>query len=581
MYWVKKLNVKISKELFLLGFSLVFLTAIAFAQAAAEQVPAESELASVEEVSEADSEPESNEVLSDGLDPYSSGLIQSITFKKDMQIRDALRFLAIKYQKNIVPSAAVDGTLAFTSLYDVTFDEAMEAILGGSFEYAQKGNMIEVFAKGDKNRMTYEVFRLDYISAAEAKKLISPVLSSLGTVGVTSPAETGVPTGESISSASGGGDTMSLKDTLVVFDFAENIKQAKKVIAAVDIRPKQVLIEATLLNAKLTEYTQLGIDWQTLKGTAISAVTNISVNSDTFANFTGTGQVDKTGGIKVGIAIGDVASFIKAVEDITDVTIMANPKILAVNKQLGQVYIGTKLGYREGDIATIDGGTQEGSVKFLDTGTKLSFRPYIGNDDYIRMDIHSKDSSGSVSGLGIPQETSAELATNIMVKDGETIVIGGLFRDKVTTSKTQIPLLGDLPFIGGAFRGTSDTVEPQEVIVLLTPHVIEESAELEGSERAEDVSMKRFGVKQSMQWAGRIRLIEDRYAKAAQHYLDGETRKALDNLNYVLETYPTYLPAIRLKERILKETDPEAAARNERKVVRQVEQPYSHKWYRR
>ena len=483
-----------------------------------------------------------------------------------------------------MPSAAVDGMLTFTSLYDVTFDEAMQAILGGSFEYAQKGNIIEVFTKGDKNRMTYEVFRLDYISAAEARKLIEPVLSSLGTIGVTSPAETGVPTGESISAPSGGGDTMSLKDTLVVFDFAENIKKAREVIASVDVRPKQVLVEATLLSAKLTEDMQLGIDWDTLKGSVITELMDVTVKSPTYVKSgsnIGIGRpVSKIGGITIGLAIGDVAAFIRAVEEVTDVTIMANPKILAVNKQLGQVYIGDKLGYREGDVETAAGGTQIGAVKFLDTGTKLSFRPYIGSDGYIRMDIHSKDSSGSIV-AEIPQETSAELVTNILVKDGETIVIGGLFRDKVTTSKSQIPLLGDLPFIGALFRGTADSVVRQEVIILLTPHIIEDTSELDGIERAEDVSMKRFGAKQSLQWAGRTRLIEDRYAKAAQYYLDGKTKKALDNLNYVLETYPRYLPAIRLKERILKETDPEAAARNERKVVRQVEQPYSGKWYRR
>jgi len=113
--------------------------------------------------------------------------IQSITFKKNISIRDALRFLAVKYEKNIVPSPSVDGVLSFTSLFEVTFQEAMDAILGGAFEYEQKGNLIEVFPKGDKSRMKYAIFALCYISAAEAQKLILPVLSSNGTVGVTSP----------------------------------------------------------------------------------------------------------------------------------------------------------------------------------------------------------------------------------------------------------------------------------------------------------------------------------------------------------------------------------------------------------
>ncbi|MHC4256232.1 MAG: type II secretion system protein GspD, partial [Planctomycetota bacterium] len=117
-----------------------------------------------------------------------------------------------------------------------------------------------------------------------------------------------------------------------------------------------------------------------------------------------------------------------------------------------------------------EGGVlQEGSVKFLDTGTKLSFRPYIGDDGYIRMDIHPKDSTGKLVD-GIPDETAAELVTNIIVKDGQTIVIGGLFRDQITSVKTQIPLLGDIPLLGAVFRGTSDNVVRTEVMVLLTPH---------------------------------------------------------------------------------------------------------------
>jgi type II secretory pathway component GspD/PulD (secretin) len=274
-----------------------------------------------------------------------------------------------------------------------------------------------------------------------------------------------------------------------------------------------------------------------------------------------------------------VAAFITALESVTDTTILANPKILAVNKQLGQVYIGTKIGYISQTTQTQTSTTQQ--VEFLDTGTKLSFRPFIGDDGYIRMDIHPKDSSGTLKSNDIPDEFSTELATNIMVKDGQTIVIGGLFRDVVVTSRTQIPLLGDLPLIGGLFRGTNDSTTRQEVIILLTVHIINEPEETNSAARIDDVRRKRFGAKEELQWAGRARLVEDRYAEAARYYVEGDTQAAIKELAFVLELRPSYLEAIRLKERIIAETTPDEVDMIERIMLDNIEREDSDKWQRR
>jgi len=573
-------RIKNRGDLFVWGFVLVVMAAIAIGDVGQGPVTAGAD----EGIEAKDVDVSGGEV-----DVPIDKAIQSITFKRDVGIRDALRFLAAKYQKNIVPSPKVDGLLAFTSLFDVTFDEAMDAILGVHFKYEQKGNLIKVYTaeeykkiKKDKDRMIHKVFTLYYISAAEARKLILPVLSSDGKIEATAPAETGVPVSEAISSDSGGGDTTAMNDTILVYDFPENIAKAEDVITSVDIRPKQVLIEATILSAKLTEDTQLGIDWQTLKGTAITALAGITQGAPDYFKSAGASKVAITGGMTIGLAYGDVAAFIRAVEEVTDVAILANPKILAVNKQLGQVYIGKKVAYVSQTTQTDTSTTEK--VEFLDTGTKLSFRPYIGDDGYIRMDIHPKDSSATLRTLGsttVPDETSAELVTNIIVKDGETIVIGGLFRDKVTANRTQIPILGDLPIVGAAFRGTADQNEREEVIVLLTPHIIEEPSQTEGQTRADDIARKRFGAKDALQWTGRARLAEDRYINAVKHYIEGNNEAAMRQINSALELRPAYLEAIRLKERIIGETDPERAAKMERIILSDIDKKEASKWRRR
>jgi type IV pilus assembly protein PilQ len=515
--------------------------------------------------------------------------IKSFKLEEDFGVRKALAMLASMYEKNIVPTPNVDGALAFRSLTKVSFEEAMDAILGENFVYEQKGNLIRVYTKdeykklmADPDRMRYEVFTLYYISAAEAKKLIMPLLSQNGRIETTTAAVTEFPTGESISRGSGGGDAPAMNDTVVVYDFPEILEQVGKVLQEVDIRPKQVLVEATILSVTLTEDTQFGIEWQTLKST-ITQLADITRGTPDYLATAGTlgrQEVPNSGGLTVGLAYDDVGVFIRALDEVSDVTVLANPKILAVNKQLGQVYIGKKLGYREGNVIGEGGVVQEGKVSFLDTGTKLSFRPYIGDDGYIRMDIHPKDSDGQAP-AGVPEETSAELVTNIIVKDGQTVVIGGLLRDSVTTGRTQVPLLGDIPLLGVLFRSTADQTKREEVIVLLTPHIVEDPSQTEGAARAEDISRKRTAAKDELQWISRSRLAEDRYALAARYYLEGNNESAMKELCITLWLRPNYLEAIRLKERILAETDPAEAEKLERVMREAIDQQEASKWMRR
>ncbi len=537
------------------------------------------------------------------------GKLSFIGFDKEKckSIRDALRVLGARFKMNIVPSSNVDGPLTVTSLYDVTFEQALDSVLGYGYKYDIEGNFIKVYTaeeykkiKEDPDRMIYKVFTLYYISAAEAMELIKPVLSGAGSIQGSSPPETTVSTGESISAGIGGGDTMALNDTIVIKDYPENIVEAEKLLKQLDARPKQVLIEATILSATLTEGMQLGVDLNFLAGVSLDGTSSTEQVGETQSLLTTTttpisqiaggayagspietfGFAANVGsGLRIGVTTGNVAAFITALESVTDTTILANPKILAVNKQLGQVYIGTKIGYISQTTQTQTSTTQQ--VEFLDTGTKLSFRPYIGDDGYIRMDIHPKDSSGTLKANDIPDEFSTELATNVIVKDGQTIVIGGLFRDVVVTSRSQIPLLGDLPLIGGLFRGTNDSTTRQEVIVLLTPHIINEPEETNSDARVDDVRRKRFGAREELQWAGRARLVEDRYAEAARYYVEGDTQAAIKELAFVLELRPSYLEAIRLKERIIAETTPDEVDMIERIMLDNVEREDSDKWQRR
>lgn len=497
--------------------------------------------------------------------------LTTIAFNKDSSIKDALSVLAGNYEKNIVPSPMVKGVLGFSKLRDVTFEEAMGAVLGNNFVYVEKGRIINVYSReeyrkiqADVDRMVYRIFTLYYISAAEALNLIGPVLSGAGNVSTSSPAEVAVPTGESISNGANGGDSLASNDRIIVLDYPENIAKIAEFLEELDVRPLQVLVEATILSARLNENTKLGVNWNSrIDGIAATVLPGAMTSG--FA-----GVVGGVKGLTVGISQDHASVLIRALEEVTDITILANPKILAVNKQLGQVFIGKKIGYRSGNTIGSGGVVTEGEVKFLETGTKLSFRPYIGNDGYIRMDIHPKDSTGQLID-GIPEETSAELATNIIVKDGETVIIGGMFRTVVNKSQNQVPILGNLPLIGPLFRSVSDQEVREEVIVLLTPHIVDRIDATEGRRAQDDVDRKYNASKDAIEPIAASKLAQISYEKACRFYLEGNKKSALRHVNISLAIRPTYLEAIRLRERILAETDPHEFERLDRIVAEKID----------
>jgi type II secretory pathway component GspD/PulD (secretin) len=492
--------------------------------------------------------------------------IQTISFKKDMPIKDALRMLAQMYERNIVPSAGVDGIVTVTNLYDVTFEEAMQAILG-THKYEVKDNFIKVYTNeefmADEDRFEHAMITLYYINSDEAVKLATPLLSEFGKLGATTAAPTEMEAGKS-------GDTLAVHDRLVISDYPENIERIREVLSEVDTEPMQVLLEVTIMNAKLDETTEFGIDWSNVPG--------VELSND------GVEQI--AGELSIGISIDDITGLITAVENITDVTIMANPKILALNKQAGKLIIGREDGYLDTTSQNQSGSTTQ-SVAFLETGTILHFRPFIGRDGMIRMELQPEQSTGTVEQVGgingtvLPNKEQTKVLTNVLVKDGQTIVLGGLFQETTNLSNGQTPILGDIPVLGELFKTTTDQSIRTELIVLVTPHIITNPDQVDGDDRMEDVLRMNQEMRQNLIWLSRAKLDEMRYADAVELYTNGQPEAALAKLNSPLNIKRNYLEEVRLKERIIRETQPEQVQNIERIMLRAIEREESDKWFRR
>ena len=198
------------------------------------------------------------------------------------------------------------------------------------------------------------------------------------------------------------------------------------------------------------------------------------------------------------------------------------------------------------------------------------------------MELSPEQSSSFFTGplQNIPNKTTTNIITNVLVKDGQTIVLGGLFQEETTLGFSQVPVLGDIPLVGELFKGETDTSQRTELIVLITPHIIVSPDQVDGDDRMEDVLRMNQEMRQNLIWLSRARLDECRYADAVRLYTNGEPEKALAKLNSPFNIKRNYLEEIRLKERIIRETQPDQVQNIERIMLRTIEKEESDKWFR-
>jgi type IV pilus assembly protein PilQ len=495
-------------------------------------------------------------LTSDNVNVADNGLVE--IHVNDANLGEVLRMLSLQLERNIMASKEVRGAVT-ANLYDVTVKEALDAILqANGFGYREKGNVIYVYTQKElqeiekaERKMVTETFRVYYTPASNAVTMIKPVLSPESSVSFTTPALSGIEAG----GTDLGGNSHATEDTLVVTDYPDRIEQVRKVLKEVDRRPQQILVEAVILRATLKEDNELGVDFSVLGGVDFNNLSGaIGGNTGATGELAdkGFGSVQAGGGgLKVGVVTNNVSVFVNALEGVTDTAIVANPKVLVLNKQKGHVHVGARLGYRTAvstETLTAD------DVKFLEIGTKLSFRPYIGADGYIRMEINPKDSSGNISADKLPNEFVTEVTSNVMVRDGRTIVIGGLFRESSDTTRSQVPGLGNIPVAGNLFKRTKDSTIREEVIILLTPHIVKDEDAYAAMSEAEQrhIERMRVGVRQGMMPWGRERLAESAYEKAVEELAkpNPDRKKALWHLDCATNLNPKFAEAIELKAQL-------------------------------
>ncbi len=368
---------------------------------------------------------------------------------RNLDIQDILTMLANSRGLNIISGSEVRGTVSL-ELRDVPFNQALRAIVAmAGYEVNRKGNIyfvrLPVGVDPRESLMrTVQTFRLNYAKPEEILPVVQAGLSPEGQATSYSPIR-----------------------AIVVEDKPSVLEHIASVVSSLDRPPRQVLIEAQVLEARLSSDVRFGIDWSLVFSTHEGSG---DVVVDGFASPGGLGAE----GVFVSWGEGDFLSSLEMMQGIDDLQSLASPQVLTVDGQKAEIIIGGQLGF---PVVTTVENTVIQSVEFLDVGTQLVLTPTITEDGFVLMEIHPELSDGKVE-AGLPSKTTTEVTTKVLVKDGQTIFVGGLIRDRNETTRNGIPLLMSIPLLGHLFGKTTHSVEKSEIIALITPHIVEAGAEV-------------------------------------------------------------------------------------------------------
>ena len=246
----------------------------------------------------------------------------------------------------------------------------------------------------------------------------------------------------------------------------------------IDVQPTQVLIEAVILQVTHEHDFELGVNLGLAdsSGDVLGLMGNGAlINSATgFNPLTAVTEGAVKGvfaapdeGVKFGFTGTNGTAFIRALEKFHKVDVLASPRLLVLNKQPAELQLGERLGYSTLSQSIVS-TTQQ--IQFMDVGTLLRVRPFISTDGMVRLEVHPERSRGAIVD-GIPQASTQEVTTNVMVPDGATLVIGGLMDEETEFQQRGLPWLGRLPVVGALFRYRQTHTTKKELVVLLTTRI--------------------------------------------------------------------------------------------------------------
>lgn len=437
------------------------------------------------------------------LGPAGDILIPTLNFP-ETELSTVIRSLAKISGLNILAGKDVEGTVS-CYFENVTVRDALDSILStNGYGYIVTGNVVQVRpAKDlgeDRVETVTQVFILQYLDAEEVEESLS---QAFGSSGGGAAAGAGATLGKRISSNVGA-------NAIIVTDIPSNVSEIARVLARIDRRLKQVMIEAHLVEVGYDFERKIGIDWSVFDVDDPFDRVDVNLGNTVLPS---EGMYTEALHYQFGLVQDDFSleAFFQFTEDHNDIRVLANPRILALHNRTAVIRIVDDLPYVE---SVVSQGVVTQSVLYKETGITLEVTPRINDEGMIIMRVvPSQKIPGPTIFLqgstAFPvDERSAE--TELILADGNTAVIGGLRRQDMEKVVRQVPLLGDIPLLGLLFKRHQNILRESDLLLFITPHIIKEDTELTAHEQ-ERLGKFDYVTEHAEKRMGRI---EEKEAKA-------------------------------------------------------------------
>lgn len=443
---------------------------------------------------------------------------------KGMDVVEVIKMLASKGNLNVVLGADVKGRVTIF-LKSVYLMDAFDIILiANSLAYEKRGDIIYVMSQREYERMYGEqyaekkemmIYRLKYAKAADITKALSQMKTKVGKIIIDEGSNTviamdspqavsqindaiinlDIPTvtkivelkyakaadlkdrvTESLTKGVGSMQIDERTNKIAVTDLEKKVADIERMITAFDDKPRQVLIEAKIFEITLNDRLQMGVDWDSvIKKIQKEISLKSAFQLASFGSF-GPPGAEMLIGV---LGSSGVDVMIQVLKTVGDTNLLSSPRVTALNNQEAKMLVGSSQPYATNTVTQSTGTATTGTnISFLDIGVKLYVTPTINSDGYVTMKIRPEvSSSNSNYTYGTPPTTipivqTTQAETSVSVKDGTTIVIGGLIKDERTKTVNKLPIAGDIPLLKFAFSNTDDKIVKQELVIFLTPHII-------------------------------------------------------------------------------------------------------------
>ena len=404
---------------------------------------------------------------------------------QDIEVRRVLQLLADFTGINMVASDTVQGNITLR-LKDVPWDQALDIIMKTkNLDKRRNGNVIwiapvaelikseEDEAKAIAQSIKLSPIQTDYIQLSYAKsadvlKLLEDSRDSKGgesnrTAGSDSLAL------ESLLSARGSAVSDSRTNTLIINDTQQNIDKIRRMIDLLDVAVKQVMVEARIVTASTDFSRELGIKWSAkkLSGSPVwggDFQPSFDLGVDLATNTAGTFNF---GLLKISDYMLNLE--LSALQADGHGEVLSAPKVLTGDKQKAYILRGTEIPYQTWSA------TEGLKTEFRAANLKLEVTPSITPDGKVQMALKiEKDTVGTLTSVGYLINTN-ELETNVLVDDGETVVLGGIFDDIKQNQYEKVPFFGDLPVVGALFKNNTRSSAQTELLIFVTPRIVNDS----------------------------------------------------------------------------------------------------------